>query len=122
MRRAAYLYAAVGDDRAAAIDLLRPKIAFMMRNDFVAPSVVGSGIAIDRDAVKEAISRRDMDAAAALIPDEAVEAFAICGTPEDCARRIAEYEAAGIEEAVLLIVGDAKGEAAALDLLRTLSR
>ena len=122
MGRAAYLYTAVSDDRTAAIDLLRPKIAFMMRNDFVAPSVAGSGIAIDRDAVKEAISRRDMGAAAALIPDEAVEAFAICGTPEDCARRIGEYEAAGIDEAVLLIIGDAKGEAAALDLLRTLSR
>ena len=94
----------------------------MMRNDFVAPSVSGSGIAIDRDAVKEAISRRDMKAAAALIPDEAVKAFGICGTPNDCIRRIAEYEAAGIDEAVLLIAGDANGEAAALDLLRALNR
>ena len=94
----------------------------MMRNDFVAPSVAGSGIPIDRDAVKAAISRRDMDAAAELVPDEAVEAFGICGTPEDCERRIAEYQTAGIEEAVLLIVGDADGEAAALDLLRGLSR
>ena len=122
MRRAAYLYIAVDSDRRAAIDLLRPRIAFMMRNDFVAPSVEGSGIPIDRDAVKEAISRRDMKAAADLIPDEAVEAFGICGTPEDCERRISEYEAAGIDEAVLLIVGDADGEAAALDLLRALSR
>ena len=122
MRRAAYLYTAVDSHREAAVELLRPKIAFMMRNDFVAPSVEGSGIPIDRDAVKEAISRRDMKAAADLIPDEAVEAFAICGTPEDCERRIAEYEAAGIDEAVLLIVGDAEGEVAALDLLRALSR
>lgn len=122
MRCAAYLYTAVDDDRTAAIDLLRPKIAFMMRNDFVAPSVAGSGIAIDRAAVKEAISRRDLDAAAALIPDEAVEAFGICGTPDDCARRIAEYKAAGIDEAVLLIVGNADGEAASLDLLRAVSR
>ena len=68
LRRAAYVYIAVDADRAAAIGRLRPKIAFMMRNDFVAPSVEGSGIAIDRDAVKEAIARRDMDAAAALIP------------------------------------------------------
>ena len=122
MRRAAYLYTAVNADREAAVQLLRPKIAFMMRNDFVAPSVAGSGIPIDRDAVKEAISRRDLAAAADLIPDEAVEAFGICGTPEDCARRIAEYQAAGIDEAVLLIVGDADGEAAALDLLGALSR
>ena len=122
LRRAAYLYTAVNADRAAAVQLLRPKIAFMMRNDFVAPSVAGSGIPIDRDAVKEAISRRDLAAAADLIPDEAVEAFGICGTPEDCARRIAEYQAAGIDEAVLLIVGDADGEAAALDLLGALSR
>ena len=99
-----------------------------MRNDFrghhafCAPSVAGSGIAIDRDAVKQAIARRDMETAAKLIPDEAVEAFAACGTPEDCKRRIAEYRAVGIEEIVLLIVGDTDAEAAALDLIRALSR
>ena len=122
LRRAAYLYIAVDADRAAAIERLRPKIAFMMRNDFVAPSVAGSGIAIDRDAVKQAIARRNMKAAAELIPDAAVETFAVCGTPEDCERRIAAYRAVGIDEIVLLIVGDADGEAAALDLIRALSR
>ena len=122
LRRAAYVYIAVDPDRAAAIERLRPKIAFMMRNDFVAPSVAGSGIAVDRDAVKDAIARRDMDAAAALVPDEAVEAFGVCGTTEDCAARIAQYRAAGIEEIVLLIVGDAAGEAAALELIGDLSR
>ena len=122
LRRAAYLYAAVDDDPAAAVERLRPKIAFMMRNDFVEPSVAGSGIAIDRDAVKAAIARRDMDAAAALIPDEAVAAFGISGGPEECAERIGAYRAAGIEEIVLLIVGDETGEAAALDLIRGLSR
>ncbi len=122
LRRAAYVYIAVDPDRAAAVERLRPKIAFMMRNDFVAPSVAGSGIAIDRDAVKEAISRRDMGAAASLIPDEAVEAFGVCGAPGDCAARIAGYRAAGVEEIVLLIAGDAAGEAAALDLVRSLSR
>ena len=115
--RAAYLYVAVDPDRAAAIEILRPKIAFMMRNDFVAPSVAGSGIAIDREAVKAAIARRDLAAAAALIPDAAVEAFGACGTPEECEARIAEYRAAGIDEIVLLIAGD---EAAALELLRAL--
>ena len=122
LRRAAYLYIAVDADREAAVERLRPKIAFMMRNDFVAPSVAGSGIAIDRDAVKQAIARRDMKAAADLIPEEAVETFAVCGTPEDCERRIAAYRAVGIDEIVLLIVGDADGEAAALDLIRALSR
>ena len=122
LRRAAFLYTAVDANRAAAVERLRPKIAFMMRNDFVAPSVAGSGIAIDRDAVKQAIARRDMETAAKFIRDEAVEAFAVCGTPEDCKLRIAEYRAVGIDEIVLLIVGDTDGEAAALDLIRALSR
>ena len=122
LRRSAFLYTAVDENRAAAVERLRPKIAFMMRNDFVAPSVAGSGIAIDRDAVKREIARRDMETAAKLIPDEAVEAFAVCGTPEDCKRRIAEYRAVGIDEIVLLIVGDTDAEAAALDLIRALSR
>ena len=122
VRRAAYLYIAVDEDRAAAIERLRPKIAFLMRNDFIGPSVAGSGIAIDREAVKQAIARRDMKAAAALIPDEAVTRFAICGSPEDCERRIAEYQLVGIDEIVLLIVGDADGEEAALELIRSLGR
>ncbi len=122
MRRAAYLYTAVDSDRNAAVERLRPKIAFMMRNDFIAPGVDGSGIAIDRGAVKEAIARRDMAAAASHIPDEAVKAFGVCGTIDDCRRRIAEYEAVGIDEIVLLIVGEGDGEDAALRLLRDLSR
>ena len=121
LRRAAYLYVAVDANRAAALERLRPKVAFMMRNDFVAPSVAGSGIAIDRDAVKRAIARRNIRVAAELIPDEAVARFAVCGTPEDCEQRIAEYRTVGIDDVVLLIAGDADGEAAALDLIRALS-
>ena len=52
IRRAGYLYTAVDEDLDAARELLRPKIAFMMRNDFVAESVAASGIPIDRAAVK----------------------------------------------------------------------
>ncbi len=121
IRRAGYLYTAVDEDRAAAFDRLRPKIAFMMRNDFVAESVAASGIPVNREAVKEAIARRDMDAAAALIPDRAVEAFGVCGPAETCRQRIAAYQEAGIDEPVLLVVGDAAGEQAALELVGALS-
>ncbi len=119
IRRAGYLYTAVDEDRRAALDRLRPKIAFMMRNDFVAESVAASGISVDRDAVKAAIARRDMDQAASLIPDDAVEAFGVCGPAEACRQRIAAYQEAGIDEPVLLVVGDAAGERAALDLVRS---
>ena len=117
IRRAGYLYTAVDEDHGAALERLRPRIAFMMRNDFVAESVTASGIPVDREAVKAAIARRDMDAAAALIPDEAVEAFGVCGPAEACRRRIAAYREAGVDEPVLLVVGDAEGERAALDLV-----
>ena len=121
IRRAGYLYTAVDEDRDAAIARLRPKIAFMMRNDFVAESVAASGIAIDREAVKAAIARRDMDAAASLVPEEAVEAFGVCGPTEACRRRLDAYRAAGIDEPVLLVVGDENGEQAALELVSALT-
>ncbi len=117
IRRASYLYIAVDEDHAAARDLLRSRIAFMMRNDFVAESVSASGIPIDRIAVKEAVARRDLAAAARLIPDAAVDAFAVCGPMETCRRRLAAYQAAGIEEPVLLIAGSGAGERAVLEAI-----
>lgn len=121
VRQAGYLLAAVDDDPAAARDLLRPKIAFMLRNEFLAASVAESGIPIDRGAVMEAVARRDMAGAARLVPDAAVDAFAVCGPAEACRERIAAYRGAGIEEPVLLIAGGGAGERAAFEAAAALT-
>jgi 5,10-methylenetetrahydromethanopterin reductase len=118
LRRAGYIFFAASPDPAEAIDAARVKLAFVLRNKFLAENVRASGIAIDQAAVVAAIARRDLAAAAALVPDEAVEAFAIAGTPEHCASRLGEFVAAGLDEPVLNILGMPANRDLALDVMR----
>ena len=66
--------------------------------------------------------RRDLAAASALVPDEAVEAFGIAGTPEHCRERLRGFIDAGLDEPVLGILGSAENCALALDVIRAFAR
>ena len=118
VRKAAYIYTAVTENGRAAIDAVRGKIAFLMRNEFLAENVAQSGIEIDREAVMDAVRRRDLDSAARLVPDEAAEAFAIAGSPSALpgpAR--SDYLNAGIDEPVLSILGEGRDRELGFELL-----
>lgn len=117
VRKAAYIYTAVSDDGRGAIDAVRAKIAFLMRNEFLAENVAQSGIAIDREAVMDAVRRRDLDAATRLVPDEAAEAFAVAGTPRHCRDRLEAYLQAGIDEPVLTVLGEGRERELGFELL-----
>lgn len=118
VRRAAYIYTVVSHDRRGAYDTLRGKLAFLLRNRFLAENVRASGIAIDQDAVMTAVAKRDLAAATRLVPDEAVEAFAMGGALADCRRRLQDYIAAGVDEPVLVVLGSEEERTMALDLMR----
>jgi 5,10-methylenetetrahydromethanopterin reductase len=90
----------------------------VMRNKFLAANIKASGIPVDQEAVIAAVARRDIAAACALVPDEAVEAFGIAGTPRHCADRLRGFIDAGINEPVLGLLGNAEGCALALKLIR----
>ena len=98
VRRAAYLYFAVSEDGISAITALREKLAFLMRNRFIQENVAESGLPIDLDAVREAASRRDTVEMRRLVPEEAVDAFAVGGDTDTCRRRLEAYIAAGVDE------------------------
>lgn len=116
-RKAAYVFFGASKDRREAFDAVREKIAFVMRNEAIRENIEHSGIPIDHEAVIAAVARRDLAAAARLIPDEAVGAFAVAGTPADCARGIRAYADAGLEELVLLIIGTEQNQELAIDVL-----
>jgi alkanesulfonate monooxygenase SsuD/methylene tetrahydromethanopterin reductase-like flavin-dependent oxidoreductase (luciferase family) len=59
-----------------------------------------------------------MDTATRLVPDEAVDAFAVGGTPVQCRDRLQAYLDTGIDEPVLSILGGPEERALALSLLR----
>lgn len=118
LRKAGYLHFAVSQDGRGAVNTLREKVAFLMRNRFLAENIARSGIPIDQEAIIAAVARRDMAAAAGLVPDEAVEAFAVGGTPRHCRERLERYLEAGLEEPVLSIVGGPEQKRLALTILR----
>src|SRR6202048_814983 len=83
-RRAGYLFFGVSHDAKEAVDAVRQKLAFVMRNKFLGANIKASGIAVDQEAVMAAIARRDIAAAAALGTDTPVEAFATRGSTQAC--------------------------------------
>ena len=121
LRKAAYIYTAVSDDGKSAVTALRAKLAWVMRNTFIADNVKQSGIDIDLEAIRAAVARRDLDEAARLVPEEAVDAFACGGTLADCRRRLGEYVAAGVEEPVLVLVGEGSDREKPLALINDLT-
>jgi 5,10-methylenetetrahydromethanopterin reductase len=117
-RRAGYLFFGVSHDAKEALDAVRQKLAFVMRNKFLAANIKASRIAVDQEAVMAAIARRDIAAAAALVPDAAVEAFAIAGTPQHCRERLRDFIEAGLDEPVLGFLGTAENCLLALNVMR----
>jgi 5,10-methylenetetrahydromethanopterin reductase len=117
-RHAGYLFFGVSRNGKEAVDAVRQKLAFVMRNKFLAANIKASGIPVDQEAVIAAIARRDIAAAAALVPDDAVEAFAIAGTPQHCTKRLQDFIAAGLDEPVLGLLGSPENCLLALDVMR----
>lgn len=118
IRRAGYIFFAASPDGRAARDIVRERLAFVMRNKFLAENIKSSGIPVDHEAVIAAIARRDIAGAAALVSDEAVDAFGIAGTPEHCMQRLADFVAAGLDEPVLGLLGTPEDCALGLDVIR----
>jgi 5,10-methylenetetrahydromethanopterin reductase len=117
-RRAGYIFFGTSNDAREAVDTVRAKLAFVMRNKFLAQNIKDSGIPVDHEAVIAAIAKRDMQGAAALVPDEAVEAFAVAGSPDHCLRRLRDFVDAGLDEPVLSLVGSPEKCAFAIDVMR----
>lgn len=118
LRKAGYLHFAVSEIGTDAINVLRGKLAFLLRNKFLAENIAFSGIPIDQEAIIAAVARRDMAEATRLVPDEAVEAFAVGGTPRHCLDRLEAFIEAGLEEPVLSVLGQPEDRALALRLMR----
>ena len=117
IRNAAFLYFSVSADGREAVDFLRGRLAFLFRNRAMADNIRSSGLPIDHEAIVAAVARRDMETAKRLVPDDAVDAFAVGGTPANCRDRLAAYLETGVTEPVIQISGSPQGRALALDVL-----
>jgi 5,10-methylenetetrahydromethanopterin reductase len=117
VRKASYVYCMVDPGGAEARDVVREKLAFLFRNDKIKENLKYSGIRVDQEAVMAAIGRRDMSAAAKLVPDDAIDQLTIFGDATTCKRRVREYLDAGLEEIVLSLVGNKEQRLYSLETL-----
>ncbi len=121
LRTAANIHFSVSADGKSAREDVRRKLAFLFRNRLMAENIAASGIAIDQESIIEAVAARDMDKAAGLVPDEAIDAFGVAGTPAECAGALQTYLDSGLEEPVIQVSGTEENKALALDVIREFS-
>ena len=118
LRNAGNIHFSVSRDGDAARENVRRKLGFLFRNRLMSENIEASGIPIDQDAIVEAVSARDLDKAASLVPDEAVEAFGVAGTPSECAAKLQVYFEAGLQEPVIQVSGSEEEKDLALQVIQ----
>ena len=118
---AGYISFAASLDGKRAVEEVRKKLAFLLRNRYMDDSIAHSGIPIDQAAIIAAMEKRDYEAAAMLVPDEAVEAFAVAGTLQQCCDKLLKYREAGLDELVLLLAGNVEDQRFGLSVILELS-
>ena len=121
VRRAGYVSFMAASDERRAIEVVRRKLAFLFRNRYIDDNLVFTGIPIDQEAIVAAMAKRDFDLAASLVSDDAVDAFAVAGTPRQCRDKLVAFAEAGLTDVVLLMAGDSGDQHAGLSVLRDLA-
>lgn len=120
--KAAILTTAVARDRDRARRDARAFLAYGLRNRFIAAQAAAAGLRVDVQAAADAAAHGDWRRAAELIPDRAVDAFAVAGTPDECRARVPAFMVEGLDSLVVLPVGDAASRPLVIELAAALVR
>jgi 5,10-methylenetetrahydromethanopterin reductase len=122
VHKAGFINFNVSNDGGAARAAILRKLAFLFRSKGHAANIKSSGLDIDHQKIMEALSRRDLDSAAALLPEQAATTFGVAGTPAACRELLEGYFAIGLTEPVIEITGNAEERKLALEVVLELSR
>jgi 5,10-methylenetetrahydromethanopterin reductase len=118
VRKASLINLNVSRDGISAKRATLRKLAYLFRSRGHAENIKSSGLPIDHDKIIATMARHDLDAAAALLPMEAATAFAVSGTPDECAERLSAYLSIGLDEPIIEVSGSPDERALALEVLR----
>jgi 5,10-methylenetetrahydromethanopterin reductase len=121
IRNAGYISFMASENEKAAIEAVRRKLAFMFRNKYLDDNVSFTGVAVDQEQIIAAMSKRDYEAAAALVSDEAVHTYAVAGTPKQCCDKLQAYADAGFDDLVLLMAGEPDDHRKGLTVIREMA-
>jgi 5,10-methylenetetrahydromethanopterin reductase len=120
LHTASYISFVASPDGRHAVEAVRMKLAFILRNRYIDDAIAHSGIQVDQPAIIAAMAKRDYAAAANLVSDEAVDAFAVAGTVKQCCDKLIAYRDAGLKELVLLLAGNIDEQRYGLSVIREL--
>jgi 5,10-methylenetetrahydromethanopterin reductase len=118
---AGYITFLAGRDRGEAIVKVKRQLSFIMRNRFLQDNITSSGVRVDQEAVIAAMAERNFEKAQSLIPDEAVDRFAVAGTIDECCDKLKNYADAGLKELVLLMAGNMDDQLYGLNVIRKMA-
>jgi 5,10-methylenetetrahydromethanopterin reductase len=96
VRTHAVVYAAVDDDETLAHDRLRRALAILLRGRKLEQET-----SLDRSSLNEAVMAENWALAEAFVTNDIVRHHAASGRPEQVRKRLAAYQAAGLDEIVL---------------------
>ena len=95
----------------------RALVGYLLRNRGMAEVIRRTGLPVDQRAFEEAYRRGGIDAVAAMVTDEILDAFAVVGPPQRCRARLQAYLEAGLTLPVLMAAGTAADQRRAIELL-----
>ena len=98
-----FTHCSVGPDPVAARDALRPMLAERFQLKRVGPQLEPSGIVPQLKALHERVGSDNL---ADNLPEEWLDQFAVCGSPEQCAASIRMLADAGADSVVLVPIAE----------------
>jgi alkanesulfonate monooxygenase SsuD/methylene tetrahydromethanopterin reductase-like flavin-dependent oxidoreductase (luciferase family) len=85
----------LGDDRQACLREAKRMLARYANLPFYGNMLAKAGFASEVEAIRAAMKARDVAKAETEVSDAMADAVTLCGRPEACRERLAEYERAG---------------------------
>lgn len=106
--KASYLLTSVDEDGKKARDVIRNFYFFLYQlSDVLKPEVLdGYGVKLEQVEAFRAAWRSGSSDAPDLVPDAAIDALAVAGTPNEARRRIEEYSSAGLDIPIIMPIGN----------------
>ncbi len=106
--KASYVLTSVDEDGKKARDVVRNFYFFLYQlGEVIKPETLEEyGVSLPEIELFRGAWRRGDPAARSLVPDRAIDALTIAGTPKEARSRIEEYQKAGVDLPILMPIGN----------------
>lgn len=122
VKKAGFILVSIDPDGRAARQAMLKRLAYLFRSKGHAANIATANLGIDHQAIMDCYARHEPEAAIRHLPEQAATVFGVAGTPAECRDQIAAYLAAGFDEPIIEVQGDARQRALSIELIREIAR